>query len=229
MKTNRRGRIVLRLDLDRRLLLAALSLAALFAGGYALGETLTMTTYYPSPSGVYRRLISTGQALLARDGGSVGIGTTAPAYKLDVNGGARVSGLNVAGNASISGNLTTGGLAGIRTSSPGSYGGRQSSLDVAGYAAANDVWLKDHHRWAGQVRLTTQVVSKTAPCDGTTVVFCPAGTAILGGGNYTTEVGTCNGKNGDMWWTISRPFGNGWECGSDDYRAVCYAVCGSIF
>ena len=41
-------------------------------------ETLTMTTYYPAPYGGYASLLTTGQTLLARDGGSVGIGTPTP-------------------------------------------------------------------------------------------------------------------------------------------------------
>ncbi|MBI5883075.1 MAG: hypothetical protein HZB91_08225 [Elusimicrobia bacterium] len=47
-------------------------------------ESLTMTTYYPSPAGVYQRLTTTGVTLLARDGGRVGVGTTNPNGALDV-------------------------------------------------------------------------------------------------------------------------------------------------
>lgn len=50
-------------------------------------ESETMTTYYPAPSGVYVQLITTENTYLARDGGSVGIGTTAPPSKLSVAGG----------------------------------------------------------------------------------------------------------------------------------------------
>lgn len=39
-------------------------------------ETVTLTTYYPAPSGVYTRMITTNDTFLARDGGRVGIGTT---------------------------------------------------------------------------------------------------------------------------------------------------------
>lgn len=52
-------------------------------------ETFTMTTYYPAPYGGYASLLTTGQTLLARDGGKVGIGTSNPAALLDVAGNMR--------------------------------------------------------------------------------------------------------------------------------------------
>ncbi len=39
-------------------------------------ETVTLTTYYPAPSGVYTRMITTNDTFLARDTGRVGVGTT---------------------------------------------------------------------------------------------------------------------------------------------------------
>ena len=55
-------------------------------------ETLTLTTYYPAPYGGYVSLLTTGKTLLARDGGSVGVGMTNPGQKLDVTGNIRASG-----------------------------------------------------------------------------------------------------------------------------------------
>ncbi len=62
-------------------------------------ESVTLSTYYPAPSGVYTQMITTGNTWLARDGGfitggggvrnyltRVGIGTPAPRAKLDVDG-----------------------------------------------------------------------------------------------------------------------------------------------
>ncbi|MFA6318340.1 MAG: hypothetical protein WC943_13100 [Elusimicrobiota bacterium] len=49
-------------------------------------ETLTMTSYYPSPAGVYNKLVTTGNTVLARDRGRVGIGTSAPQGLLDIAG-----------------------------------------------------------------------------------------------------------------------------------------------
>lgn len=56
-------------------------------------ESVEMTTYYPAPSGTYQRMTTTNQTVLARDGGSVGVGVAAPARKLDVAGDARMSAL----------------------------------------------------------------------------------------------------------------------------------------
>lgn len=52
-------------------------------------ESVTLSTYYPAPSGVYTNMITTGNTFLARDGAGttrVGIGTTAPSEKLTVIG-----------------------------------------------------------------------------------------------------------------------------------------------
>jgi|GEM_PF-1346253 len=47
-------------------------------------EQLTLTTYYPAPYGGYASLLTTGQTLMARDNGMVGVGTADPGRKLDV-------------------------------------------------------------------------------------------------------------------------------------------------
>ncbi len=52
-------------------------------------ESVTLSTYYPAPSGVYTQMITTGNTWLARDGGKVGIGVLMPATTLDVNGSAQ--------------------------------------------------------------------------------------------------------------------------------------------
>jgi hypothetical protein len=73
-----------------RWLMAAVMVLA--AAPEVASESVTLSTYYPAPSGVYTNMITTGQTLLARDGGNVGIGSnTAPGYKLDVTGTFRVT------------------------------------------------------------------------------------------------------------------------------------------
>ena len=82
--------ITLQLQLTRRKALFLLTFFFLCWHPRFLGsETLTLTTYYPAPYGGYASLLTTGQTLLARDGGKVGIGTgaVAPTEKLDVRNG----------------------------------------------------------------------------------------------------------------------------------------------
>ncbi len=62
--------LTLRLRLTRRK--ALFILTAFFLAwhpGFLGSETLTLTTYYPAPYGGYAALLTTGQTLLARDGG----------------------------------------------------------------------------------------------------------------------------------------------------------------
>ncbi|HAH31622.1 MAG TPA: hypothetical protein DCL44_04845 [Elusimicrobia bacterium] len=93
--------VILRLKLTRKSCLFALTLAFLCFHPRPLGsETLTLTTYYPAPYGAYISLLTTQQTLLARDGSSVGIGTSGPVpanIKLSVHSG------TTQGNISISG------------------------------------------------------------------------------------------------------------------------------
>jgi hypothetical protein len=61
----------------------------LCAVGDLNSESVTLSTYYPAPSGVYTNMITTGNTFLARDGGAatkVGLGTITPGAKLAVSG-----------------------------------------------------------------------------------------------------------------------------------------------
>lgn len=53
---------------------------------YMESETLQITTYYPAPYGAYVSILTTGNTILARDGGRVGIRTANPNAELDVVG-----------------------------------------------------------------------------------------------------------------------------------------------
>jgi hypothetical protein len=65
---------------------SAVALLLFAAAGKLSSESVTLTTYYPAPSGVYTQMVTTGNTYLARDGGTVAIGTTAPGAKLSVTG-----------------------------------------------------------------------------------------------------------------------------------------------
>jgi len=80
--------VVLQIKLSRKNCLLALTIALLCFHPRLVGsETLTLTTYYPAPYGGYASILSTGQTLLARDNGAVGIGT-------DTTGSAKLSVMN---------------------------------------------------------------------------------------------------------------------------------------
>ncbi|MFC1679344.1 hypothetical protein ACFL2T_03955 [Elusimicrobiota bacterium] len=71
--------------IDHKTLVAVLAIAIVCATAYGvMSEKLTVGTSYPSPVGIYKKMITTDQTVLARDTGNVGIGTTAPQAKLDV-------------------------------------------------------------------------------------------------------------------------------------------------
>ncbi len=71
--------LTLRLEiyLPRRMVLTALT-AGLFLGlaNELASENVSLTTYYPAPSGVYSQMVTTGNTFLARDGGYVDVGNT---------------------------------------------------------------------------------------------------------------------------------------------------------
>lgn len=87
MKIQHPKYISIRIEINRSQLKGTLALILLvWAATKLSSETMTLTTYYPAPVGVYRFMTTTQKTVLARDGGSVGIGTASPGYKLDVVG-----------------------------------------------------------------------------------------------------------------------------------------------
>lgn len=84
-------------------------------------ESVTLTTYYPAPSGVYTQMITTGNTYLDRDSlGKVGIQTAVPSSVFSVNGGMSVGGAGYAtgGPAAPSGAIYAAGPVGIGTNIP---------------------------------------------------------------------------------------------------------------
>ncbi len=111
-------------------------LALIFVCAFASGlspESVTLSTYYPAPAGVYNNMVTIGDTWLARDpvpstgqpsfvelgsnaavsngtklaimNGNVGIGTTSPATALDVNGGIRPGAATTGGFCATQGAL----------------------------------------------------------------------------------------------------------------------------
>jgi hypothetical protein len=76
----------------KNILLFSLIVFILAAAPSAYAGKVELTTYYPAPYGEYKELKSTENATFATSSGNVGIGTTTPTEKLEVNGNLKVSG-----------------------------------------------------------------------------------------------------------------------------------------
>ena len=96
-------------------------------------ENVTLTTTYPSPSGVYNQMMTTGDTYLATtSGGKVGIGTTTPTGMLEVNGTAKFDGLITfaSGQTFPGGTGITGVTAGTDLTGGGTSGSVTLNLDT---------------------------------------------------------------------------------------------------
>jgi hypothetical protein len=115
-------------------------------------ESVTLTTYYPAPSGVYAQMITTGNTFLSRDGGYLLVGAVLaapPASTFNVNGGAAIGTGAFISNVGPANGMIVQGSVGIGTQNPGTAGlavmngsvgvgtaNPQSALDVANGAIA---------------------------------------------------------------------------------------------
>lgn len=102
-------------------------------------ESVTLTTYYPAPSGVYTKMITTNQTILARDTGSVGIGTSSPGAKLEVNGTFQTDSTSVLGGATtVNGQLTVNSAVVANAYMPNYAGWASYGTGSGGAAIYND-------------------------------------------------------------------------------------------
>ena len=94
--------ITIRLVVSLRTMIGGLAALLLALAATKLGaDNVTLTTYYPAPSGVYARMITTSDTYLSTINGKVGIGTTGPTNKLSVNGAADFLGNILLNNHSV--------------------------------------------------------------------------------------------------------------------------------
>jgi hypothetical protein len=124
-----------------------LGLLLLVSGAYVIAEDLTLTTYYPSPRGVYDQLQSMGQTLLSQQTGSVGVGTTvAPPSKLGVSGSASI-GSNFVNVAAPPDGLAVEGNVGVGIATPLTKLDGEGGVKVGCQTACN-AGLAGTVRWA---------------------------------------------------------------------------------
>ena len=148
--------VVIRIDRKSLVLVTAFVLVGASAG-VLWSETLTIATTYPSPSGIYNFLVTTGNAaataadtVLNRNagntilvpatnaGGKVGVGMT-PVNKLDVAGGIGATGVVTAAAAVFSGSVKLGDDASACTAAKeGALRWRSGQLD----GCRSLVWTK---------------------------------------------------------------------------------------
>lgn len=161
--------------------LLALGAAFLMTADVA-SDQVTLTTYYPAPSGVYTQMITTDRTWLARDAGAVSVGTTDPAppgVRLLVGGG----GFQLRDGTQANGRVMTSDV-----------NGRASWKPVL--AASNFITrpgARVHGNPGGAVYTT---------------ISCQAGEILISGGCDSQDI--CSGQDTSIYGGY--PNGNGWSC-----------------
>lgn len=142
----------------------------LAAVGELNSESVTLSTYYPAPSGVYTNMITTGNTFLARDPlagpaeSRVGIGTTAPGAKLAVSGNMTVGSAYDTFVAPASGLIVSGWM-GVGMSTPTAGLDVRGNMNIASSAGGAKGYI--HINAAGCDLLPTEKSSNFTP-------LCPA-------------------------------------------------------
>ena len=165
----------------------------LLSAGELGSENVTLTTYYPAPSGAYTKMITTSDTYLARDNGSVGVGTASPGVKFQVNGGTSRFAGNTTGVVDIFN--TSGAAEGGTIKLVGNNGTAQYIENYSGdLRVVNSAWTAENMRIsdsAGNLSVRGNVaVSGSAPGSRAYLYVNSAG----GGGSACTLTSTNNGS-----------------------------------
>lgn len=198
-------KLSLTIKLGRRELvaLAALALVAFYPGALST-EQITMTTYYPSPYGVYDQMRSQNNTFLSYASGAVGIGTTSPAPNTK---------LHVAGNGNrtqIDGQL---GVGGAYTDVYGT-GISVANRNVHVQGNENGGWLRVGDAW------------------GLTGIYSESGDLVMGSGTGRVRIGPDDSQYlANSCRFVAYAFGNTQYCpnGGQGWSAIGYSsVSGQI-
>lgn len=154
-------------------------------------ESVTLSTYYPAPSGVYTNLITTNNTFLARDGGTVMMGTVTPV----VSSRLTVALGSIAGTYGLTPSYvnwnaygTGAGGAAIYNSNEGAYQalmlvGNNSGGGLRRVKVWDELTVNGKVVGTGDADMTGVYISRQNTCTdfvyGTGIANCP-------GGNYAT-------------------------------------------
>jgi hypothetical protein len=177
----------------RRFILCLLIISMIVTVVPELGsESVTLTTYYPAPSGVYTNMITTSDTYLARDGGRVGIGLSAPGSILDVQGRAGIPTIYA---------RTVGGADALRVIPNNDVNGGSIAYGIVN--AANTNWL-NFSRYNGQGFFSAIGVGAGKESPGTTIDVAQngairVGNAVLSSGGDYMNLASHEHYDGSNW------------------------------
>lgn len=188
------------LSFSRRFVTACGTLAIMLCAVPELdSESVTLSTYYPAPSGVYTNMITTGRTYLARDGTAVSVGSTALPAGLEAYGYATFRS-SVAGSYGLTPGYANWSAYGTGAGGAGIYndGSTNQALMIVGNNSAGGarrVKVSDELSVTGDTNTAGVLQSRqgaSGACDAAATYAYPTpggGTQVLcPGGKYITSI-----------------------------------------